>query len=73
MYFNVLNYYDVYEIVPFIDVDKKLMYTIEMTSKSTGEIMDITVTDELFDIILEEMEVNLMYKKMKLAQIWSYI
>lgn len=70
MYFDVLEYFDVADIEYFYIDDGSLYFTLILVSKSTGEILDITLTEELFDKVLIELEVNLMHKKGKLARLW---
>lgn len=71
MYFNILDYYKVDRIGYFRSLKGELYFTIELVSKSTGEILDITLDEESFDNVLLELEVNLAYKKGRLSKLWK--
>lgn len=45
------------------------LYYLDVTSKATGEIIQIPLTEEQFDILLEEMETNVKF----LEEEWQFM
>lgn len=45
------------------------LYYFDLTSKATGEIIQIPLTDEQFDLLLKEMEANVKF----LEEEWQFM
>jgi len=59
MTINLTDFYDIGEITHWTTSIGVSMYDIELVSKSTGEIIIWSFTEEYFDKLLDEMERNL--------------
>lgn len=56
MKINLTNYYDIGEISYWSVVNGIGLYDIELISKSTGEVITWTFTEEYFDKFINELE-----------------
>ena len=59
MYINLTDFYDVDKVEHWTTSIGVSMYDIELVSKSTGEVITWSFTEEYFDKLLNEMERNL--------------
>lgn len=62
MVINLTDFYDIGEITHWTTSIGISMYDIELISKSTGEVITWSFTEEYFDKLLDEMEQE--YKKL---------
>ena len=63
MRINLTDFYDVGQVTFWRTSTNVSMYDIELISKSTGEVITLSFTEEYFDKLLDEMEQE--YKGLK--------
>ena len=63
MTINLTNFYDIGEITHWTTSIGVSMYDIELISKSTGEVITWSFTEEYFDRFLDELEEDTNYLK----------
>ena len=69
MYINLTDFYDIGNVSHWTTSIGTSMYDIELISKSTGEVITWSFTDEYFDKLLNEMEKEVYHKQCMLNNI----